>query len=145
MFSNIINMKKYLEMLPEHIVNKIILYNSHPVADLFKKSKTYQSFYTNFPNGEIRYHDDGEEFIHEPCFVEHWAMLHERKHDKDYDDKTHASYDRMCAEYESDLEDIDDDRMYAEYESDSEDDDDESIIDFSSQRIKQNMRVRLLG
>ena len=30
-------MEKYLEMLPENVVNKIMLYNSHPVADLFKK------------------------------------------------------------------------------------------------------------
>jgi hypothetical protein len=37
MFSNIINMEKYLEFLPEDIVNKISLYNSHPIADLFKK------------------------------------------------------------------------------------------------------------
>ena len=30
-------MEKYLEFLPEDIVNKISLYNSHPIADLFKK------------------------------------------------------------------------------------------------------------
>ena len=34
MFSNIINMEKYLEFLPEEIFNKIMLYNSHPVSDL---------------------------------------------------------------------------------------------------------------
>ena len=27
-------MESYLEILPEEIVNKITLYNSHPVADL---------------------------------------------------------------------------------------------------------------
>ena len=27
-------METYLEILPENIVNKIMLYNSHPVADL---------------------------------------------------------------------------------------------------------------
>jgi len=37
MFSNIINMEKYLEFLPEDIVNKIMLYNSHPVADLVRE------------------------------------------------------------------------------------------------------------
>ena len=30
-------MEKYLEILPEDIVNKISLYNSHPIADLFKQ------------------------------------------------------------------------------------------------------------
>ena len=30
-------MESYLEILPENVVNKIMLYNSHPVADLFKK------------------------------------------------------------------------------------------------------------
>ena len=29
-------MESYLEILPENVVNKIMLYNSHPVADLFK-------------------------------------------------------------------------------------------------------------
>ena len=33
-------MEKYLEFLPEDIVNKISLYNSHPIADLFKKEFT---------------------------------------------------------------------------------------------------------
>ena len=28
--------------LPEHIVNKIMLYVSHPVADLFKQSFTWE-------------------------------------------------------------------------------------------------------
>ena len=30
-------MEKYLEILPEEICNKIIIYYSHPIADLFKK------------------------------------------------------------------------------------------------------------
>ena len=30
-------MNKYLEILPEDIVNKITLYNTHPVADLFRE------------------------------------------------------------------------------------------------------------
>ena len=30
-------MEKYLELLPEEIINKITLYNTHPVADLFNK------------------------------------------------------------------------------------------------------------
>ncbi len=112
-------MEKYLEMLPEDIVNKIILYNSHPVADLFKKSKTYQSFYTNFPNGEIRYHDDGEEFIHEPCFIEHWAMLHDRKPE---DDSMWAMLHDM--QPEDDDDDDDDDSMWATLHDDDDDDDD---------------------
>jgi len=37
MFSNIINMEKYLEFLPEDIVNKISFYNSHPIADLMRE------------------------------------------------------------------------------------------------------------
>ena len=31
-------MKNYLDKLPQEILNTIILYNSHPVSDLFKKS-----------------------------------------------------------------------------------------------------------
>ena len=30
-------MNNYLEKLPQEVFNKIMLYNSHPVADLFKK------------------------------------------------------------------------------------------------------------
>jgi len=30
-------MEKYLEFLPEDIVNKISLYNSHPIADLMRE------------------------------------------------------------------------------------------------------------
>jgi hypothetical protein len=29
--------EKYLKMLPKELVNKIMLYNPHPVADLFNK------------------------------------------------------------------------------------------------------------
>ena len=29
-------------LLPEHIINKIILYNSHPIADLLKKSDKFK-------------------------------------------------------------------------------------------------------
>ena len=32
-------MKNYLDNLPQEIVNKIMLYNTHPVADLFKNWK----------------------------------------------------------------------------------------------------------
>ena len=30
-------MKNYLDNLPEEVFNKIMLYNTHPVSDLFKK------------------------------------------------------------------------------------------------------------
>ena len=30
-------MKNYLDKLPQEILNTIMLYNSHPVSDLFKK------------------------------------------------------------------------------------------------------------
>ena len=30
-------MKNYLDSLPQEVFNKIMLYNSHPVSDLFKK------------------------------------------------------------------------------------------------------------
>ena len=30
-------MKNYLDKLPQVVFNKTILYNSHPIADLFKK------------------------------------------------------------------------------------------------------------
>lgn len=30
-------MEKYLEILPKEIINKIMIFNSHPIADLFKK------------------------------------------------------------------------------------------------------------
>ena len=30
-------MKSFLDKLPQEVFNKIILYNSHPVSDLFKK------------------------------------------------------------------------------------------------------------
>ena len=30
-------MKNYLDNLPEEVFNKIMLYNTHPVADLFNK------------------------------------------------------------------------------------------------------------
>ena len=31
-------MESYLEMLPENVVNKIFVFNSHPVADLVRES-----------------------------------------------------------------------------------------------------------
>jgi len=37
MFSNIINMEKYLEILPEEVFNKMVLYYSHPIADLMRE------------------------------------------------------------------------------------------------------------
>ena len=30
-------MKNYLDKLPQEVLNTIMLYNSHPVSDLFKK------------------------------------------------------------------------------------------------------------
>ena len=30
-------MKNYLDNLPEEVFNKIMLYNTHPMADLFKQ------------------------------------------------------------------------------------------------------------
>ncbi len=30
-------MKNYLDKLPEDVFNKIMLYNTHPVSDMFKK------------------------------------------------------------------------------------------------------------
>ena len=31
-------MEKYLEMLPENVISKIFVFNSHPVADLVRES-----------------------------------------------------------------------------------------------------------
>ena len=92
-------MESYLDILPEEIVNKIMLHNSHPIADLFKESETYQSFHKCFPNSEIRYHDDGEEFIHEAFFIEHWASLQYEKreiHDDDSDDDSDDRCEKYC-------------------------------------------------
>ena len=92
-------MESYLEILPEEIVSKITLYNRHPVADLFKECETYQSFYKCFPNGEMRYHDDDKEFIHEACFIQHWAMLQDEKreiHDDDSDDDSDERCEKYC-------------------------------------------------
>ena len=33
-----------MSILPESIINKIILYNSHPLADLFKQSESYKYY-----------------------------------------------------------------------------------------------------
>ena len=41
-------MEKYLEILPKEIINKIMIYHSHPVADLFKKSECYKIHDTHF-------------------------------------------------------------------------------------------------
>ena len=35
-------MEKYLDILPEEIVNKTTLYNSHPVADLIRHSHLFK-------------------------------------------------------------------------------------------------------
>ena len=35
-------MEKYLEILPEEICNKIILYNSHPIADIIRYSHLFK-------------------------------------------------------------------------------------------------------
>ena len=37
-------MEEYLKLLPENVINKIFVFNSHPVADLFKKSERYQAY-----------------------------------------------------------------------------------------------------
>ena len=37
-------MEKYLEILPGNVINKIFVFNSHPVAELFKKSQAYQEY-----------------------------------------------------------------------------------------------------
>ena len=42
-------MENYLDMLSEEIINKIMLYNSHPVSDLLKcKIIKYNSYITSF-------------------------------------------------------------------------------------------------
>ena len=47
--------------LPEHIINKIMLYVSHPVADLFKKEmKTTLEELTEVLPGDYKY--GGEDF-----------------------------------------------------------------------------------
>ena len=33
-----------MDILPEHIINKIMLYISHPLADLFKQSEAYKDY-----------------------------------------------------------------------------------------------------
>ena len=64
-------MEKYLEMLPEHIVNKIILYNSHPVADLFKQEleeelEDHYRILREGPDGETNWcADDDDLFAYE--------------------------------------------------------------------------------
>ena len=35
-----------MEKLPESIVNKIMLFNSHPVADLLKQSTAYREYHS---------------------------------------------------------------------------------------------------
>jgi len=42
-------MENYLDMLSEEIINKIMLYNSHPVSDIMKnKIIKYNSYTTRF-------------------------------------------------------------------------------------------------
>ena len=43
-------MEKYLEILSQEISGKIALYNSHPVADLFKKSDCYNNYWDLLKN-----------------------------------------------------------------------------------------------
>ena len=86
-------MENYLEQLPDEIVNKMYLYMSHPAADLFKESKTYQSFYKDFPNGEESYTYDGEDIIYEPCFIQYWSMIQDIKHEQQREKD-----DSICAE-----------------------------------------------
>ena len=55
-------MKKYLDKLPEEIFNKIMLYyNSHPVADLFKKQ------FEEELNEHYRIREEG------PCYEPNWS------------------------------------------------------------------------
>ena len=68
-------MEKYLEMLPENVVNKIMLYNSHPVADLFKKQFEddfdfhFNHFYKRGNEKVLRCQDDDMLFASDylPC------------------------------------------------------------------------------
>jgi hypothetical protein len=39
-------MKMILENLPKEIINRIMIFNSHPLADVFKKSECYNMFRT---------------------------------------------------------------------------------------------------
>ena len=75
-------MEKYLEILPKEIVNKIVLYDSHPISDLFKESEPYQSFYKDYPNGEVSYTYDGEDIIYEQCFIQYWSMIQDFKREQ---------------------------------------------------------------
>jgi len=90
-------MEKYLEILPENIVNKIMLYYSHPVADLFKNSKYYEY---------QRYHP-------EVIFFHVWNLFHnapklEYESDSD-DDMFHNAPKIECeSDYEIDSDDDDD-------------------------------------
>jgi len=52
-------MEKYLEMCPKNVINNIFLYNSHPVADLFKKSTAYSKY--------NRYYIEDDGSKHYPC------------------------------------------------------------------------------
>ena len=48
--------------LPEHLVNKIMLYFSHPVADLFKNHLCYEIFRKTENDGYVYYKPGGETY-----------------------------------------------------------------------------------
>ena len=86
-------MEKYLNILPEEIINKIMIFNSHPVADLFKKEleeelEDHYRILREGPGGETNWCADDDDLF---------AFEHLKRMLKD-DDKEHQMYQRMITD-----------------------------------------------
>ena len=62
-------MEEYLKLLPENVVNKIFVFNSHPVADLFKKSRAYLKYRNN-----DHFKEDDDSF--NKFYFNYWILYH---------------------------------------------------------------------
>ena len=80
-------MESYLKMLPEDIVNKITLYNTHPVADLFKQSEAYKTY------------DEDEEWDWK-CgphnFSDYYFMIRRQDHELEIEYNNYMDYRLYC-------------------------------------------------
>ncbi len=80
-------MEEYLKLLPEEIVGKITLYNSHPVADLFK-NELEEALYCHFSEVERFEKEDDfslEDHIMFASGYLHHLKMYKEMHDSDTD------------------------------------------------------------
>ena len=84
-----------MNTLPESVINKIMLYNSHPIADIIKESSIFQAMQL-----ERRGHIQGSPFDRGICdafygreFLPHkWVNGDHRSREEIYDDEEHDEY-----------------------------------------------------